>query len=77
MMTKKLSGLEGLTLRGFDDVLSISPLKMTSGFNDVLGTSSLKMTSGFHDVVGTSSAKISENIISENNAKICNTSMPK
>ena len=50
-----------LTLRGFDDALDTSSLKMTSGFVDILSTSSLKMTSGFDDVVGTPSAKISEN----------------
>ena len=33
-----------LTLRGFDDVLVTSSLKMTSGFDDVLGTSSTKVS---------------------------------
>ena len=33
-----------LTLRGFDDVLGTSSLKMTSEFDGVLGTSSTKMT---------------------------------
>ena len=34
----------GLTLRGFDDVLGTSSLKMTSGFDNVLGMSCAKIS---------------------------------